>query len=75
MRKTFAVGAAIAALTTGTHALHAEEFRVELAAPAAKEAPYEGRVILVLAADDTKEPRFQVDASHDAAQVLSLIHI
>lgn len=72
MRGKFAVGAAMAALATAPCALQAEDFRVELSAPAAKEAPYEGRVILVLAADDKSEPRFQVDASHDAAQVFGI---
>ena len=41
----------MAALATAPCALQAEDFRVELSAPAAKEAPYEGRVILVLAAN------------------------
>lgn len=71
MRKIFAVGVAMAALTLGTHALPAEEFRVELAAPAADPA-YEGRLLLILTKDDKTEPRFQVKAGFDAPQVFGL---
>src|SRR6187431_1257060 len=71
MRKTFAVGAAMAALTLGTHALRAEEFRIELPAPVAATA-YEGRLILILTTDDSSEPRFQVDAGFDAPQIFGL---
>jgi hypothetical protein len=38
----------------------------------AAEAPIDGRVILILAADDEAEPRFQVGAGLDAAQVFGV---
>lgn len=72
MRKTFAVCAAFVASAIGTHAVHAEQFRVELSAPAAEDSGYEGRLILIIASDDTREPRFQVEASYDGAQVFGL---
>jgi hypothetical protein len=71
MRKMFAVGAAMAALTLGSHTAQAEDFRIELAAPAAAPS-YEGRLILILAADDKSEPRFQVSQSFDAPQIFGL---
>lgn len=40
-----------------------------------KDAPenqYDGRMILILAADDTKEPRFQVSPDFDAAQIFGV---
>lgn len=72
MRKMFAVSAATAALMTGSHVSRAEEFRVELAVPDAPQSSYDGRLILVLAADDKTEPRFQVDAAYDGAQVFGI---
>ncbi len=71
MRKIFAVGVAMATLTLGTHALHAEEFRVELAAPVSA-TTYEGRLILILTRDDKTEPRFQVGPAFDAPQIFGL---
>lgn len=71
MRKIFAVGVAMAALTLSTRALNAEEFHVELAAPVST-ASYEGRLILILTNDDSSEPRFQVDPNYDAPQIFGL---
>lgn len=72
MRNKFAVGIAGAALALGAQASQAESFRVEFSAPSAKEPAYEGRLILVLASDDKSEPRYQVDAAFDAAQVFGI---
>ena len=71
MRKIFAVGVAMAALTLGMHALHAEDFQIELAASESSVA-VDGRLILILTKDDATEPRFQVKPDFDAPQVFGL---
>jgi hypothetical protein len=71
MRKIFAVGVAMAALTLGMHALHAENFQVELSA-AAQSDPIDGRLILILTKDDATEPRFQVKPDFNGPQIFGI---
>ncbi|GAB3286705.1 alpha/beta hydrolase-fold protein [Parahaliea aestuarii] len=49
----------------------AEKFELQLPS-SAPEASYDGRLILILAADDSKEPRDQVSADFDAAQIFGI---
>lgn len=71
MKRKFFVGAALAALGMQPHVSNAETFKVEMAAPSANQS-LEGRLILIIAADDKTEPRFQVDSSFDGAQIFGI---
>ncbi|MEX6632290.1 hypothetical protein [Hyphococcus lacteus] len=55
----------------GSAAASAESFRVKLP-NSAPEAAYDGRIILILTPDGEKEPRYQVSANFDAAQVFGV---
>lgn len=61
------IGTAVLALSAAS--LSAETFRVTLPATA-PEAQYDGRLLLILTPDGSKEPRFQVAADYNAAQVV-----
>ncbi|WP_411816339.1 alpha/beta hydrolase-fold protein [Hyphococcus sp. DH-69] len=65
------LGSVIGGLALMGAAANAETFRVELP-KSAPEAAYDGRVILILTPDGEKEPRFQVSANFDAAQVFGV---
>jgi len=58
-----------AALALSAASLSAETFRVTLP-DSAPEAQYDGRLLLILTPDGSKEPRFQVGAEVTAAQVV-----
>ena len=49
----------------------ATKFKLEIP-ESAPEAAYDGRLILILAANDEKEPRYQVSADFDAAQIFGV---
>jgi len=50
---------------------HAEKFELQVP-KSAPEAAYDGRLILILAVDDDKEPKEQVSADFDAAQIFGV---
>ena len=63
--------AAAALAAAGIHGAAATTFEVSLP-PDAPEAAYDGRVILIIAASGDREPRDQVDAEYDAAQIFGV---
>ena len=65
----FAGTVAATALVAGSAA--SESFRVSIPANA-PQAQYDGRVLLILTPNGDKEPRFQVGADYDAAQVVGV---
>jgi len=73
MQQVFRIAALTAALVTGLAApALAESFRVTLAAPGADPSS-DGRIILVLTPDSSREPRFQVETQNLGAQVFGAI--
>ncbi|RYE65540.1 MAG: hypothetical protein EOO81_12560, partial [Oxalobacteraceae bacterium] len=68
-RLALACGVAIAAVSALPAA--AEIFRITLPA-SAPNAQYDGRILLILTPKGETEPRFQVAADYDAAQVLGI---
>lgn len=72
LRKCLAFKAALAVVLAVTGAgAQADIFDVELPREAPEEA-YDGRLILIIAASDEKEPRDQVSADYDAAQIFGI---
>ncbi|WP_269714747.1 hypothetical protein [Caulobacter sp. NIBR2454] len=66
MIRCLAIATAALVMTTG--AARAETFRIT--APAnAPQGAYDGRVLLIMTADGSKEPRFQVDRDFRSAQI------
>lgn len=70
--KTMALRVALAAALGMTRgAVQADTFALELPT-GAPEATYDGRLILIIAAGDEKEPRDQVSPNFDAAQIFGI---
>jgi pimeloyl-ACP methyl ester carboxylesterase len=69
LRAALLAGAAV----TGLQAVPAasETFRITLADDL-DQAPYDGRIILILTVDGEDEPRFQVDQGYDAPQIFGV---
>lgn len=61
----------VSSLLLATTQTRAETFELQVP-ESAPEAAYDGRLILILAADDSKEPRDQVSADFDAAQIFGI---
>jgi hypothetical protein len=64
-------GAALAAATLLVAPAWSASFEISLP-ESAPEASYDGRVLLIIATDDSEEPRYQVSPDIDAAQIFGI---